>query len=81
MITLYFTVKLLIKQLEINNLSFYATQIIPSVSYIFNNFLQTIDKFKDLLDKENITYSIDLFYSKEGLQSLDREPFSVCIIC
>ena len=41
-------------------------------------FLQTVDKLKDLLDKENITYSIDLFYSKEGLRSLDREPFSVC---
>ena len=40
-------------------------------------FLQTIDKLKDMLDKENITYSIDLFYSKEGLHSLDREPFSV----
>ena len=44
------------------------------------NCMQTIDRLKYLLNKENITYSIDIFYSKEGLQSLDREPFSVCII-
>ena len=27
--------------------------------------------------KENITYTIDQFYSKEGIASLNREPFSV----
>ena len=41
--------------------------------------LQSIDRLKNLLDKENITHTTDIFYSEEGLQSLDREPFSVSV--
>ena len=43
------------------------------------HFIQTVNRLKDLLDKENVTYSIQIFNSNEGLQSLDNQPFSVNI--
>ena len=43
----------------------------------WHNCLQTVDRLKDMLVKENKTYTVDLFYSAEGLASLSREPFLV----
>ena len=45
--------------------------------FMILTFIQTVDKLKYLLKRENITYTIDLFYSNTGLASLNRKPFSV----